>query len=196
MWRTEFAVTLQFGQEHLSRGRVVDNGAAESSLQGSTIAYVQEAMGWLSDADRLKDAIAPVAATDVAVGEPRKTTTGNSAVRKPVILVADDNADIREYLSSLLAGRFQLFQAGDGKAALAKAQQLIPGPGPDGHHDARRWTASKACSQHYARTPPLGTSQSSCCRRVPGEEARIDGIDAGGRRLSDQTIQRQGTVGP
>ena len=75
---TEFTLTLPFGRAHLSRGRVVSDGVAESSLQGSTVAYVQEAMGWLGDADLLKDEIAPGAAGD----ESRKTSP-NSAECKP-----------------------------------------------------------------------------------------------------------------
>ena len=61
---TEFTLTLPCGKEHFSLGHVVSDSTAASTPQGSAVAYVQEAMSWLSDADRLKDKIAPAAAGD------------------------------------------------------------------------------------------------------------------------------------
>jgi len=168
---TAFTLTLQFGQEHLSRGRVVSNRVAESSLQGSAVAYVQEAMGWLGEGDRLKEEVAPAVEGD----EPRKPA--NPAGGKPVILLADDNADMREYVSSLLEGRFQVVQAGTGKAALAEAERLLPDlvltdimmPEMDG------FGLLAALRQNPAtRTVPVIMLSARA-----GEEARIEGVDAG-----------------
>ncbi len=169
---TEFTITLRFGREHLTRGRVVSNGAAESSVQGSAIAYVQEAMGWLGDEDRLKDEITPAAAGD----ELRKTAT-NKAERGPVILVADDNADMREYVAGLLGGRFQLIQAGTGKAALAEAERLVP--------DLVLTDIMMPEMDGFALIAAMRQNPATCMIPViilsarAGEEARIDGIDAG-----------------
>jgi CheY-like chemotaxis protein len=173
---TEFTLTLPFGREHLSPGRVVSNGAAASSLQESAVAYVQEAMGWLGDTDRLKDEITPAAAPNVDIDEPRKSAT-NSAGRSPVILMADDNADMREYVSGLLAGRFQLVQAGTGKAALAEAERWVP--------DLVLTDIMMPEMDGFALLAAL--RQNPATRSIPvimlsaraGEEARIDGVDAG-----------------
>jgi signal transduction histidine kinase/CheY-like chemotaxis protein len=168
---TEFVITLLFGQEHLSRGRVVSNEAAEPSIQGSTVAYVQEAMGWLGEGDRLRDAVAP------GVDDSRKSAQADSTERKPVILLADDNRDMREYVSGLLAGRFELAQAGNGKAALAEAERQIPDlvltdimmPEMDG------FGLLAALRQNPAtRSVPVIMLSARA-----GEDARIDGIGAG-----------------
>ncbi|MGA3132215.1 MAG: ATP-binding protein [Terracidiphilus sp.] len=175
---TEFILTLPFGREHLSSERVVSNAAGESSLQdselsqGSAVAYVQEAMGWLSDEDRLKGEVAAA-----AVGDESRKIAANSAGHKPVILLADDNADMRQYVSSLLQGRFQLVQAGTGKSALAQAEQLIP--------DLVLTDIMMPEMDGFALLAAL--RQNPATRNVPvimlsaraGEEARIDGIDAG-----------------
>jgi len=170
---TEFTVTLPFGQKHLSKGRVVSGGVTTSPLQGSAIAYVQEAMSWLGDADHLKGKVAPAAAGD----EARPLAHGDSTERKPVILLADDNADMREYVSGLLGGRFQLIEAGTGKAALAEAQKLLPDlvltdvmmPEMDG------FALLAALRKNAAtRTVPVVMLSARA-----GEEARIEGIDAG-----------------
>jgi len=170
---TEFTVTLSFGYEHLSRGRVVSNGAVGSSLQGSADAYLQEAMSWLGSGDRLRGEVATSAGDDA----PRKPIAAGSAVHKPVILLADDNADMREYVSSLLRGRFQLMQAGTGKTALAEAERQLPDliltdvmmPEMDG------FELLAALRQNPATRyiPVIMLSARA------GEEARIDGIDAG-----------------
>jgi PleD family two-component response regulator len=65
------------------------------------LAYVQEAMGWLPGRDRLKGEVTPAGETPQGTGEMEKVE------QKPVILVVDDNADMREYLTSLLGWRFE-----------------------------------------------------------------------------------------
>jgi len=55
-----------------------------------------------------------------------KLSAEGEVERKPVILLADDNADMREYVTSLLDWRFQVVQAENGKAAFVQAQQLAP----------------------------------------------------------------------
>jgi signal transduction histidine kinase len=170
---TEFILTLPFGEKHLSRGRVVSDGVTPSPLHGSAVAYVQEAMGWLGAGNRLRGEVAPAAAGD----EARKPGPANSAELKPIILLADDNADMREYVSGLLGGRFRLVQAGTGKAALAEAERLLPDlvltdvmmPEMDG------FGLLAALRQNPAtRTVPVIMLSARA-----GEEARIDGIDAG-----------------
>jgi signal transduction histidine kinase len=170
---TEFTVTLPFGQKHLSKGRVVSDGVTTSPLQGSAIAYVQEAMSWLGDVDRLRGNVAPTAAGD----EARPPSPANSADRKQIILLADDNADMREYVSGLLGGRFQLMEAGTGKAALAEAEKLVPDlvltdvmmPEMDGFELLAALRKNPA-----TRAVPVVMLSARA-----GEEARIDGIGAG-----------------
>ncbi len=45
---------------------------------------------------------------------------------KPLVLVVDDNADMRAYLVRLLADEYQVSTAGDGQEALRKARLLLP----------------------------------------------------------------------
>ena len=43
-----------------------------------------------------------------------------------VILIVEDNADLRSYLREHLEDRFQVWEAGNGEEGLAKAQELVP----------------------------------------------------------------------
>ena len=170
---TKFTVTLPFGIGHLAHGHMISDGVTSSPLQGSAVAFVQEAIGWLGGRDRLKGEVASAVAGD----ESRKTALATVAERKPVILLADDNADMRDYLTDLLGWRFQLFHADNGKFALAAAQRLVPDlvltdvmmPEMDG------FALLAALRQNPAtRTIPVIMLSARA-----GEEARIDGIDAG-----------------
>ncbi len=154
---TEFTITLPFGQEHLTRGRVVSNASAESSIQGSTVAYVQEAMSWLGEGERLRDAVAP-GVDDSRKDDSQKSGHADSAERKPVILLADDNRDMREYVSGLLAGRFDLVEAGTGKEALALSGTADSGPGVDRHHDAGDGWIRPACGAQEESSYPKRSS--------------------------------------
>lgn len=45
---------------------------------------------------------------------------------RPVILLVDDNADIRTYLRSILSADFRILEAADGRAGLARARDALP----------------------------------------------------------------------
>ncbi len=50
---------------------------------------------------------------------------GTSASR-PLALVVDDNADVREYVAHLLGGEYDVRQAADGKEGLGMALKTVP----------------------------------------------------------------------
>lgn len=168
-----FIVSLPFGEAHLSHGTVVSNGANPVSLQGSAIAYVQEAQGWLPGTNHLKGEV-----THGAVeGGARGVDPVGIAEKKPVILLVDDNADLREYVAGLLGWRFHIVSAENGAVALDAAAKQTPDlvltdvmmPELDGFAllDALR-------KDPVTRGVPVIMLSARA-----GEEARIDGIDAG-----------------
>ena len=78
---------------------------------------------------------------------------GTSASR-PLLLVVDDNADVREYVAHLLGGEYDVRQAADGKEGLAAALETVPDlivcdvmmPVMDGLEMCRRVKAETATS--------------------------------------------------
>lgn len=57
---------------------------------------------------------------------------------KPLILIAEDDADIRALLRLYLEGDgFRVLEAEDGTAALVLAREHAPDMGHSGYHDAR-----------------------------------------------------------
>jgi PAS domain S-box-containing protein len=93
------------------------------------------------------------------------------------VLVADDNADMRQYLNRLLAGAYEVEEVADGRAALAAAQERPPDlvladvmmPGLDGFGLLRELRAG-------ART---GTVPVVLLSARAGEESRLEGLAAG-----------------
>jgi signal transduction histidine kinase len=109
---TTFTVTLPLGTAHLPADRIGKPPTLSSSSVGAP-AYVEEALRWLPEHGPQELDIAPTG---------RDGTPGT----RPVILVADDNADMRDYLQGLLAPRYEVLTVGDGEAALAAVRRRRP----------------------------------------------------------------------
>lgn len=74
--------------------------------------------------------------------------------QKPVVLIIDDNADVRSYIAVLLKADYSVIQAADGTAGLERATKEVPDiiicdvmmPGTDGLTVCRRLKAETATS--------------------------------------------------
>jgi signal transduction histidine kinase len=169
---TVFTVSLPFGQAHLTRGRVMGDEVSPITRQGASMAYVQEALGWLPGRrDRLKG--------EVTTGGdgPQSADSATPASGQSTILVVDDNADMRDYVQDLLGWRFHVVLAENGKLALAETARHRPDliltdvmmPEMDGF----------ALLAALRRDPATRGIPVIVLSARAGEEARIEGIDAG-----------------
>jgi DNA-binding NtrC family response regulator/signal transduction histidine kinase len=166
-----FIVNIPFGTAHLPAERI----QATSSLASTGIAaasYVEEAERWLPDDWHTADSpILPVLASRPPASMPEPT-----AVRD-IILVADDNADMRQYLKQLLGGRYEVHAAEDGARALEAARRVRPAllladvmmPQLDGFGLLR-------AIRDDATTASLPVILLSA---RAGEESRVEGLQAG-----------------
>jgi signal transduction histidine kinase len=129
--------------------------------------FVDEASRWLPNAS-------PPTGVDEAPGSP---ALAEDTPHKARILVVDDNADMREYLTRVLARRWAVHTAVDGEAALASVRIRRPDviltdvmmPNLDGFGLVARLRATEAT----ADIPVVMLSARA------GEESRIEGLDAG-----------------
>jgi anti-anti-sigma factor len=104
---TTFTVTLPFGSAHLPAEHLAPPSPDAPVVSAGAVPFVTEALRWLPGAD------GDVAATDA--GPPM------DGVASGRVLVADDNADMREYLLRLLAPHYSVVSVSDGQAALESA---------------------------------------------------------------------------
>jgi signal transduction histidine kinase len=162
-----FVVSVPFGLDHLPKERIA---LGKNARLGPTGGYpaVLEAGQWLSSRGGESPA---VEATDVA---PRDPVTARDARR---ILVADDNADMREYLLGLLKPHWEVDAVADGAAALASAlarpPDLVLSDVMMPHMDGVALLGALRADARTASVPVLLLSA-----RV-GEEAVLEGLETG-----------------
>jgi signal transduction histidine kinase len=158
---TTFTVRLPFGTRHLPQDRIeTDRSHASTAVRAD--AFIAEALRWLPD---------------VAVEEGIETPLAPTIGPKASILVADDNADMRDYLRQLLGQRYVVRLAANGAEALAALREDRPDlvlsdimmPELDGYDLLRTVRDDPA----LADLPVVLLSARA------GEEATIEGLDAG-----------------
>ena len=159
---TTFTVRVPLGRAHLDAEKI---GAPRTQASTATRAdaFVEEAMRWLPQ----------------TAGEERSAALTRVRDRSslPRVLLADDNADMRDYVQKLLGERFDVEAVGDGEAAWAAAKARRPDlvltdvmmPRLDGLGLLHALRADEA----FVDTPIIFLSARA------GEEARIEGIEAG-----------------
>jgi PAS domain S-box-containing protein len=174
---TTFVVTVPLGSAHLPREQVGHGWPSASAVRGAS-PFVEEALRWLPDnADDAADrAEVPADAEDV----PAPASGPNAAPAdddRPRVLIADDNADMRRYVTRLLTGPYIVESVPDGAAALEAVRRQPPNlilsdvmmPKLDGFGLLRELRANL----HTAGIPVVLLS----ARAV--EESRVEGMQAG-----------------
>ena len=125
---TTFTVRLPFGHAHLPAGALVPAGHA-ATVSATADPFVQEALRWLPAAARDGDdgAGAWPAGEEMAPGRAADPSAQTGRALDARVLVADDNADMREYLTRLLrTAGYQVTAVADGQAGLDAARAGLP----------------------------------------------------------------------
>ncbi len=157
---TTFTVSIKTGRGHLPPDGIGMERTLASTATGAT-AFVEEVLHWLPE----PSARVPRESADVPTGP------------RPHILLADDNADMRDYVRRLLADRYDVLAVPDGAAALAAARSRPPDlvlsdvmmPGLDGFGLLRELRAGMA-----TRTIPVILLSARA-----GEESAVEGLAGG-----------------
>ncbi|GAA2552150.1 SpoIIE family protein phosphatase [Winogradskya consettensis] len=161
---TAFVIRLPFGSAHLPADALSPAGSM-AAVSATADPYVQEAMRWLpAGAD---DPQAQQAADDARAGH-------NPAD----VLVADDNADMRDYLTRLLrSAGHRVVAVADGQDALdaarARNPDLVVSDVMMPRLDGLQLVAALRGDPRTASTPVLLLSARA------GQEASIEGLEAG-----------------
>lgn len=165
-----FTVSIPLGAEHLPASRIQPKGRQEQG-GGTVQAFVEEALRWLPNTAALDvlDDITPSPATAPAARVDEKSA---------LVLVVDDNADLRDYITRLLVGSGnQVVSAPNGRTALAALESCTPDlvitdvmmPELDGFGLLRAIRAQDSLRE----LPVIMLSARA------GEEATIEGLEAG-----------------
>ena len=166
-----FTVTIPSGTEHLPAERI----HAQQPLVSTAVraeAYAEELQQWLGNESWL-----PVNAATL----PKEAALADglepsSSGKRELIVLADDNADMRHYLARLLSERYVVQVVADGRQALEATERLRPAlvladvmmPHLDGFGLLRAIRNDSA----LAGTPVILVSARA------GEESRVEGLEA------------------
>jgi len=169
---TTIGVRLPFGAAHLDPARIKAPRRLASTAT-SAQAYVLEALRWIPDTPGSTSPEFAALAADAA-GMPEQRFALSPGAR---ILVADDNADMRQYVRELLATSYVVEVVADGAEALAAVGRARPDlivtdimmPRMDGVTLLKELRAAE-CSRDI---PVIMLSARA------GEEARVEGLNAG-----------------
>jgi PAS domain S-box-containing protein len=163
-----FTVAVPLGRDHLPAERIGGERTLASTALGAG-PFVEEALRWLPDE---------------APGEVPSETRGGSGAPPAVagrprarVVLADDNADMRDYVRRLLSADYQVTAVADGREALAAVAEQRPDlvitdvmmP----HLDGFGLLKALREDRRTAAIPLIMLSARA------GEEARVEGLEAG-----------------
>jgi PAS domain S-box-containing protein len=171
-----FIVSLPFGKSHLPAERIGGTRTLASTALGGA-PYVEEALRWLPDTQHRESAEELLPGDELIPIPCPPISRGDSTDKRPFILVADDNADMRQYLIRLLSERYDVQAVSDGQLALQAVRERSPGliltdvmmPNLDGFGLLRELRADPK-----TRTIPIILLSARA-----GEESRVEGMEQG-----------------
>ncbi len=169
---TTFTVSVPLGSAHLPADRIVGSRTT-TPVSSQATPFIEEAFRWLPDG--------PTEASTDPTPYPETPSPNSQATTapddRPHVLVADDNADMRQYVVRLLAGAYQVEAVADGEAALAAARERTPDlvltdvmmPQLDGF----------GLLQELRADPRTRSVPVIMLSARAGEESRVEGIQSG-----------------
>ncbi len=174
---TTFLVSIPLGTAHLPADQIGDSSRYASTGTGAS-PFVEEALRWLPEdqpeGDRFGSELLPY---QEALPTTYQGTLDEERENWPCVLVADDNADMRQYIARILGEQYRVRAVPDGEAALAAARERVPDlvltdvmmPRLDGFGLLRELRAD-------SRTRGVPVIMLSA---RAGEESRVEGMQAG-----------------
>ncbi|WNG52867.1 response regulator [Archangium minus] len=168
---TTFTLEIPFGTAHLAQERIRAARSLPSTATGAT-PYVEEALRWSLEETPREEAPHPTHAPS-----PSSKHSPKADEPRARVLLADDNADMRDYIRRVLTPHFEVEAVADGQAALESALAHPPDlvlsdvmmPRLDGVGLLRALRAAP----HTKELPILLLSARA------GEEATLEGLESG-----------------
>ncbi len=116
---TTFTICLPLGKEHLSPEQLVDTthtpllneaGYIVSPFEEPVLSLSKEGLSEMSESDN----------------DLTETTEAKPTANKPILLIIEDNSDVRAYIREQLQTEYAILEAEDGEAGIARAIEAIP----------------------------------------------------------------------
>ena len=111
-----FVISVPLGSSHLPVAQVREGTTTPAAVKAQ--AFVEEALRWLPDAT-IDNAVDDATTFEMATDRPASDEHAR-------VLIADDNADMRDYIYRLLSSHHRCERVADGEAALASIRAQRP----------------------------------------------------------------------
>ncbi|HET9074192.1 MAG TPA: SpoIIE family protein phosphatase [Solirubrobacteraceae bacterium] len=180
-----FGVELPFGPQQLPPGQLAPEGIGDGDgdAERTASAFLAEMTTWLPDLEEVLPGptgpTGPAAGAGAVPASPRAAPAGGggSVNERPRVLIVDDNADMRRYVTSLLEPIYRVEQAADGaagvEAALANPPDLILTDVTMPRLDGFGLLAALRGEPRTMHVPVVMLSARA------GEEGMVEGLEAG-----------------
>ncbi len=118
-----FSVTIPYGTDHLPSERIEGDRNLASTALAAT-AFVHEALRWIPGEGENGPEVPPEPLWESPLDRP--LSVASPRTRRARIVLADDNADMRDYVRRLLSPYYEVTAVPDGQAALAAVREAPP----------------------------------------------------------------------
>ncbi|MFN6558643.1 MAG: ATP-binding protein [Nostoc sp. ChiSLP01] len=169
-----FTVSIPTGYAHLPPDRISAPQTLASTALGAA-PYIEEALRWLPEEDREQGSRG--AGEQESLISPLPLCPSVPLLKTARILLADDNADMRDYVKRLLSQHYEVEAVPNGLAALNSVREHLP--------DLVLTDVMMPFLDGFGLLQALRTDPQT--KKVPiillsaraGEEARVEGLEAG-----------------
>ncbi len=173
---TTVSVSIPFGRAHLPDAQVTESSGPSEPEGVAAAAFVEEALRWLPRKPEAPSADPEILETSNLLSSLGAATLSDTGDRRRILL-ADDNADMREYVIRLLRSRYEVATARDGMEALRLARELRPDLILSDLMMPRMHGLGLLAE--IRADPALRDLPIILLSARAGEEARLEGLDAG-----------------
>jgi signal transduction histidine kinase/DNA-binding response OmpR family regulator/ligand-binding sensor domain-containing protein len=118
---TEFTIELPLGRNHLKDEEITEEVTTEDVILNPDLVGMKNLIE-NNDADSSHFDNLPAGQAGLSVTENDNTMNGE----KNIILIVEDNEDVREFIKDSLGSEFQIEEASNGETGLRRAKQIIP----------------------------------------------------------------------
>ncbi|MEJ2102937.1 MAG: response regulator, partial [Ignavibacteriaceae bacterium] len=119
---TEFIIELPLGRKHLRDYEIIED---EVSTDEIIMSYVESGVRKLNEFDIL-DSSRQQNEQASSISSLTPQNNGEVDEDRTLILVVEDNAEVREFIKDSLGNAFQIEEAANGEQGVRKAEQIIP----------------------------------------------------------------------
>ena len=119
---TEFIIELPLGRKHLRDYEIIED---EVSTDEIIMSYVESGVRKLNEFDIL-DSSRQQDEQASSISSLTPQNNGEVDEDRTLILVVEDNAEVREFIKDSLGNAFQIEKASNGEQGVRKAEQIIP----------------------------------------------------------------------